>query len=94
MAHTPGPWIIAEQDNSIWTIDGKQVAHCMSEPGCGMVWDKKTISDNAKLVSASPKLLEACKLAYEVFDLCGLASPQREYIKSQIAAAIADAEST
>jgi len=62
MKHTPGPWVIS---SSVLVCDEKAriIAHCAfmdgREMNLGFSLDESV--SNAKLVSAAPDLLEACK---------------------------------
>lgn len=56
---TPGPWVMIEQDRSIMSPNGLQIAHTMSKPGCGMQWDKEELEANAHLIAAAPDLYAA-----------------------------------
>jgi len=64
-AASKGPWTAETQQSSVWSADDKQVAGCMSRPGCGMLWDKKVIQANADFIAAAredvPALLDEVK---------------------------------
>lgn len=56
MRHTPGPWYVDDSAAIVYKDIGDerfQIAECAS-------WSEET-HPNAKLIAASPKLLEACR---------------------------------
>ena len=62
--HTPGPWKRVAQDDSVWADRfGRQVAHCMSRPGVGMLHARGEREANARLIAAAPELLDALRWA-------------------------------
>lgn len=68
---TPGPWCVEAQNASVWTEDGMlQVAHCLSVPGVGMVWDRDELHANARLIAAAPELYAALEWITHV--ACGV----------------------
>jgi hypothetical protein len=62
---TPAPWEHEPQQDSIWSGHDfdLQVAHTMSNPGAGMMWDDDQRRKNATLIAASrnltPKMAKA-----------------------------------
>ena len=59
MNHTPGPWVAAiEGDYCAITADGLMI---------GEVWSGSLEAD-ARLVSAAPDLLSACRVVYKMMD--------------------------
>lgn len=69
LKHTPGPWKLAGGDNSNFEIN-------IGETTCSVTcYDKNTgyhqisrdeMESNAKLIAASPELLEMCNMLYMV----------------------------
>jgi hypothetical protein len=61
MAHTPGPWVDRKVDG---TNIPEVVAECPIKTIC-TCWTSNDgqAEDNARLIAASPDLLEACKVA-------------------------------
>ena len=61
---TPGPWVLDVQDGSVWEAYApmRQIAHCQSKPGAGMMHDKRQILANAQFIAEAygdiPTLLE------------------------------------
>jgi hypothetical protein len=57
---TPGPWVYGHQSATVQALpEYMQVAHCMSEPGCGMLHDMEEVRANARLIAAAPDLYAA-----------------------------------
>lgn len=69
MSHTPGPWHTGtdEDANVVYDSDCGFVAETTRDDG-----DSVSESDNARLISAAPELLAACKKAKKRFDELGL----------------------
>ncbi|MCA6367624.1 MAG: hypothetical protein IM618_11315 [Cytophagales bacterium] len=59
--YTPGPWLIAESCKAL-VIDstGMKLADCSFSSDANNKRPVKTLKANAKLVAASPALLESC----------------------------------
>ena len=55
---TPGPWEHELQQDSIWSGHDfdLQVAHTMSNPGAGMMWDDDQRRKNASFITTSRNL--------------------------------------
>lgn len=52
-AATPGPWLIEPQDGSVWEAYSpqRQIAHCQSKPGVGMMHKWAEIRANAEFIA-------------------------------------------
>lgn len=67
--HTPGPWRVEDQRKAIsrWVIvtgEGGSVAECAP---AGPWVSNETADANARLIAAAPDLLEAAKMALEMY---------------------------
>lgn len=72
--HTPGPWEYDDQCGSVWSPGFDiQIAHCMSQPGVGMLHDMAEVRANARLIASVPELLDALQNMVDL--LVGLGSP-------------------
>jgi len=72
MAHTKGEWKIRDEHDGLIPIDGWDNLAEESVAICLVVHDnetKITQEDNARLISASPDLLEACEEALEIMEI-------------------------
>lgn len=80
--HTPGPWEAEEQDNSLWITGRDRTANVICDIVERMsVLDEGTnthtpcLQDeyfaNARLIAASPDLLDACIYAIEAYESDG-----------------------
>ena len=61
--HTKGPWYV-EDSVAVWTEDQIPIAHCGDACIDGLLLLPE-VEANARLIAASPDLLEACKAAEE-----------------------------
>ncbi|RPI56250.1 MAG: hypothetical protein EHM49_00745 [Deltaproteobacteria bacterium] len=71
MKHTPGKWFVDENDWGIYIGSDKRNGwHCsmMKAEGISYTGDIEEDRANARLISACPDLLEACKFAQAVLD--------------------------
>ena len=72
--HTPGPWVVVDNDDELAIMTEQDCVFCSGDPdlddeyqlatincsGCNKEW-----SDNARLMAAAPELLAACKAAFK-----------------------------
>ena len=89
MNHTPGPWELGYSDlgsQIISSADGYvAVVHYWSRP-------EQEMKANARLIAASPDLLEACEEFVRKVE-CGEAKSKRSYTQMKAAIAKAGGES-
>ena len=90
--HTPGPWRVGLDKNSVRDADEGYIADCQNRFA-----DKTTVEANARLIAAAPELLEALKMARQYapkynFYPDGSVMPGASEQLQQIDAAIAKAE--
>jgi len=67
--HTPGPWTYDADDGSLTPAPGSG-RNLVGRFRCGRDdagQDARPTKADARLITAAPELLEACKLAYERF---------------------------
>lgn len=95
MKHTPGPWEASESydfaDTFVAYISSNDLQIAQTRAST-----KEASEANAKLIAASPALLEACKASIELIPLIqqgiGTGHPDYSQRKEKIEAAIAKAE--
>ena len=64
--HTPGEWLLHENLRSINSEENLSIADVWYN-NTTMVTEEEGLA-NAKLIAASPNLLEACEIAYKICD--------------------------
>jgi hypothetical protein len=101
--HTPGPWHVGAQNDTLYVIAGKPPSlnndypvHDAGRVVIAKVYPKDEA--NARLIAAAPELLSALKSAKEHLEYCGYGDKwEREYaeankLEEKIDEAIAKAE--
>ena len=73
MNHTPGEWIVSKLknpsgDDNVYVETDNELVIC--EVGGFVIGPEEALA-NARLIAASPALLEACKAAYLLLDKAG-----------------------
>jgi hypothetical protein len=82
---TPAPWEHEPQQDSIWSGHDYdlQVAHTMSNPGAGMMWDDDQRHKNATFIAASrnitPKMAKALLTAIDWLECIHAGLPDGDF---------------
>lgn len=87
--HTPGPWEMINLNVYHNYPTGQKVADCYVKKPFG-VYDAGECEANARLIAAAPDLLEACKSALELIQVCTVYKDMST--AKELMAAIAKAE--
>lgn len=78
--YTPAPWFVVNGENGGIEIRSDSrwgmVEICLVDTGFNEPIESEQIS-NARLISAAPELLEACKIIVDAFDSLSQSSPAR-----------------
>ena len=79
--HTPGPWE-RETEDSLYILHKLEDDNCIdvAQVYCLGVTEEEWKA-NARLIAASPDLLEACKMAYDRLDLNNGEGEENEFIE-------------